>query len=495
MSDGASRELRDRAHAEAWLAAGLCLARLSRPGAEEHARMAPWLLGVLSESGTLPPAGVIADIAHLLLGRSMRAIQPLPDIDARLGQVIHAYEDHVLGRLDADPRLDAVLDAITRLPPVHHDRAVVLFSTHILLRMGHDTGVALSPGVVRRVLRLPVDEVCGKGLAAMTGVSEIFEALVAGYQSLITGARRLGTLIGEAEVFLMENLEALGELTQRIAIEQMIDVMDALSATLPRRLKPAGRHERERIPTPLAAEDQYPTGGFAALSTAGSLENLVASELIYMEERGAESDIDLFDLRYAEGELLYYTRDESVFVRGRRVITLAFMPDLESVRFKDASLSWQRLVMALGLMMACVHRLAEWLAGEGLLFRVVFVREPGHAAGDPLAAERSLCGLALRELVARGVVDMAPALELGTLMQETREHARWARASVLVISADRVDIEPVPGALVGRLCLADAEPALDWLDSAGPPGTDAGAEADPWASWARVLLDILQALL
>lgn len=52
----------------------------------------------------------------------------------------------------------------------------------------------------------------------------------------------------------------------------------------------------------------YPVGGISELSNRGSLENLLRSELIYSE---TDTEIDLFQVRYVEGELLYYQRDSN----------------------------------------------------------------------------------------------------------------------------------------------------------------------------------------
>ena len=52
----------------------------------------------------------------------------------------------------------------------------------------------------------------------------------------------------------------------------------------------------------------YPVGGISELSNRGSLENLLRSELIYSE---VDAEIDLFQIRYIEGELLYYQRDSN----------------------------------------------------------------------------------------------------------------------------------------------------------------------------------------
>ena len=90
--------------------------------------------------------------------------------------------------------------------------------------------------------------------------------------------------------------------------------------------------------TSLTDEDHYPTGGFSSIATTGTMENLVISELIYMEDpadKDAAGGVDLFDLRYAEGELLYYTRDESQFVRDHRAVGFALSSDLTRARIKD----------------------------------------------------------------------------------------------------------------------------------------------------------------
>ncbi len=492
-TSGHHRELRDRSEAESWLAGGLSLMRLCRPSVEEHLRMEPWLFGVLSESGVLPPAGVIADIGILLTGGSLRSIQPLPLVAAGLGEAVHAYEDHLLGRLEADPRLDSVIDALARLSSDFRAEAIALFTAHMLQRLRYRSGVSLSPGVVRRVVRLPLQELGSRGHPAITQDGAVLEALEDGYQGLITGARRLSMLISEADVFLVENFEALGELTQRLAIEQIIEVADALSAALPRRLKPRVRGEKAHVPTPLAAEDNYPTGGFSSLSTSGSLENLVISELIYMEDGAESQEIDLFDLRYAEGELLYYTRDESVFVRGHRAISFVLLPDLERVRLKDPTLAWQRLIVILGLIACVVRRMAGWLAGEGLTFRIVFVAEADGT--DPLAAERGLCALFLREWIDKEMAEVVLESGFDALSQWALHSARRARTDMLFISAGDIELPPLPGVGVGTIRADEPEPGLEWAHEADAPLRRRAEPGELWPEWVRLTLEVLQELL
>ena len=92
--------------------------------------------------------------------------------------------------------------------------------------------------------------------------------------------------------------------------------------------------------------DAFPAGGFDAMSTKGALENLVRSEVAYVGV-GNEHDHrapDLFDVRYVEGGLLYYTRDESPLLERRRVMNVAIL-EVERARHKLAELPTQTIVL------------------------------------------------------------------------------------------------------------------------------------------------------
>ena len=61
-------------------------------------------------------------------------------------------------------------------------------------------------------------------------------------------------------------------------------------------------------PTRALDEDTYPVGGFTSISTRGSIESLLHSQLAYME---TDERPDLFDIKFLRDELLYYARDEN----------------------------------------------------------------------------------------------------------------------------------------------------------------------------------------
>ena len=186
------------------------------------------------------------------------------------------------------------------------------------------------------------------------GLHPLLEEL---YNSLIAASRRTAEVLAPEDVFELEHGTALAEFGERVALRQVLQVAARLEATLPaQRIRPlAGRQE---VPTRVLDEDTYPVGGFSSLSTRGSIESLLHSQLAFMEK---DDRPDLFDMKFLRDELLYYSRDENQFLRRRRTFIFALFPDLRSTRVKDPSLPYQRGILLLALVLVVVRRLSEWL--------------------------------------------------------------------------------------------------------------------------------------
>ena len=193
----------------------------------------------------------------------------------------------------------------------------------------------------------------------------------------------------------------------------------------------------------------------------GSLENLVTSELIYMDppsSSGMKGDVDLFDMRYVEGELLYYTRDEAIFVRRRRQVVLVLSPDLVRARVKDRGAPFQRIVIVLGLVLVLTKKLVEMLGEEALAIRVVFLlAEDGLPS--PLAEERALAELILREWRDLGTVEVDEVSWEETLERATTD-ARRALVEIVRFTG-RAEAAPV---LDPRIVFVDFPARPDALD-------------------------------
>lgn len=450
-------ELRD-VEAERWVGASIALIRPLRP---EESR---WLLAALAERPALPPLGVVADVGRLLAGARLES-RPAPLAwDARLRAALRGYEDHLLARLAADPLLEAAQDAFSALPVAQRPAAVGLFVARVLDRLGASAGAALSPAVARRVLERPARELIEVSRSILLGSDPLGAAVTAAYEELARAARRVTRLIGEAEVFLLERFEALGDLHQRLALAQVVEAAEELDRALPRTVKPRPT-DRGEAPSELEEDAAYPLGGFASLTNAGSLENLVTSELAFMDEGGG---LDLFDVRYAEGELLYYARDESLAVRRRQVVTFVLLPSLVRARVKDPELRWQRLIAAMALVLTTVRRLSRSRSDESVSFRVAFVREPGGEL--VLAAERGLLEVLLREWLERRAAEI---VAVDSLEEAVGSIGRRAQASVLILG------------------VADRPPELSEHRHLRCEVLDLGAPA-PWQAWTDACRRVLE---
>jgi hypothetical protein len=381
-------------------------------------------------------------------------------------------------------------DAIARLSPELRALGVGIFVASMLARLGFDRGVTLQPGIVRGAMRRPAREMTERGFVALRDPTTTREAVTAAYESLVRGAQRAGQLVSEADVFALENLTVLRSLTQRLAIGQVVEAQEAIARGFPRRIR-STRKSAGTTATRLEDETEYPVGGFSSISTSGTLENLVTSELIYMESpepAGAARarTVDLFDMRYTEGELLYYTRDEAIFTRQRRLIVFLLGNDLASTRVKDVALPWQRGVLLLGLVMATLKKLTDELAGEALEFRVVFIRDSPEQP-SALRAERELSELALREWRDRGVV----AIEEGTLASEARTlTAASRRAMVEVVMFSSVDATTALEAWRTAASVAKLPPATPCVVATTGLGQAADLE-----SWREAAVDLVAGLL
>lgn len=469
-------ELRAHADVASWLAAGLCLRRVT--GDEDDATIASSILACGAELAALPPPGVIADIA-MLLGGARPALDPSPVPDESLRAALRAYDDDVLGRLVQTARFDDALAAYAHLPAQQRPHAIALV-VGALCERARFAGVSVSSAALRRALARPRDELAAKGhdeLRAGAG-----GRLADAYQRLARGARQSRALVDDREVFAIDHLEVLGSFARRLAADHIAAAAEALARTLPRRL-PANRQHRGVHDTQLADDHTYPAGGFTAITPGGSsanIENLVSSELVYMED---DEIIDLFALRYVESELLFYTRDDSVFRRHRHLITFALGADLDDARVKDPGVPWQRLVLGLGLLVAAIRWLTDQLGHEALAIRLAF--PPGK-----LVEERELVALLLEGEITSGTVQVVEeASESAVLVGAAAAHT--AICDLVIVSLGAAPALP-KGQRALQLSLAGAAPATYEIAPARAAVPAPAADTDAWTEWTEVAEDLLR---
>jgi len=386
----------------------MCLGRLLPP-AESAARVGPWILATMGERFDVPPPGVVADLGALLFGatvETLRASVAAAADDPALAAAIRRYEDALLGRLAADRRLASAGFAVARLPRGMHAQAVGILVAGVLARIDYRSGMEVQPGIVRQLVERSPAEALQRGFAILRDDERVRRRLTEAYADLARCAQKARDLLGDADLFALENLTVLASLTQRLAVADVVRAQEAIASGLPRRI-PRRRRDEGDVASKLEDESTYPAGGFSSVTTSGSLENLVTSELVYMDPPGTRSDVDLFDVRYVEGELLYYARDEAILVRRRRLVVVALAADLVGARVKDRELPWQRIVLVLAVVHVLTKKLVELLGDEELEIRVAFLREEGRAT--PLAEEKALVELLLREWREKGMAEIVEA--------------------------------------------------------------------------------------
>ncbi|MEM6928141.1 MAG: hypothetical protein AAF602_14510 [Myxococcota bacterium] len=371
------------------------------------------MAAALERSFRLPPMGLVADIAAMLEDPSpslSRASMPFLDL--------RKYDDRVVGPLLMHRVRTSLADAYAGLPEAWRGAAVAALAERLTDELDPEAPW-WEAGGLRRWLGQPADEVWEQGLSSL-GAQAVRDALGDRLEAMIRSGTAHWTT---ADVHLVRNLPAMASRAQRVAVRQVLEAAELIDARLPRTVRP--RLRTGQVASGLEEEDAYPTGGFSALSNSGSPENLVISELVYMDDD--HDGIDLFDVRFTEGELLYYTRDESIYTRERRRIGIALAEDCGGARVKDVDLPFQRLVLALGVIHAVVDRVVKWLGKVELEIAI-------HPIGRDLVDETKLLHLVLRSQIDAGVVQIEPLADVSGFVARTAERQRRSETDAVWIT-------------------------------------------------------------
>ncbi|MFY7953440.1 MAG: hypothetical protein ACOVT5_13125 [Armatimonadaceae bacterium] len=388
-------ELRDLDAAREYIVQGLWLQRVLKPSAATVKAALSYAHQIAALHHPLPPIGFVADVAAVAFGTDggkwTKGQAELPGWSSALTR---GYEDHLLGKLYADWTFERASDALRRYPEADQGKALAYVIKQFRTR-GKLGGVSLSPAVLRSLLAANPDDLLHQGYDLFTrdGPNPL---LVSQYEELVKAARRTAEVLDPEHVTALEQRMALDDQSaEYVAYEQVLRLAKRIEARLPTRpVRPhAGRRE---VPTRVLDEDQYPVGGYTSISTKGSIESLLHSQLAYME---TEEQPDLFDMKFVRDELFYYSRDENQFLRRRRVFLFVFDPSLTDARVKDAAADYQRHVLALATVLAVVRRLSDWLSTDALRFELLF---PPAKGSSPLDPEAKLFEILLSELRATG---------------------------------------------------------------------------------------------
>ena len=381
-------------------------------------------LELASEGQPVPPLGFLGDLLHALgAGTLLESQEPAWSAPAIEPGLTRRYEDYVLGKFAADLSLERAADELKRYEKRDRDRALAFTIGQIQSR-SQPPGALLSPASIKAVQSLSSTALQTAFYATVAhGVSS---ATLAVWDELIQSVRNCGELLGAEDIFELSSGTALSKFGQRLALRQVMQVAQQLSVALPKQ-KPAGANRHYAVATNILEEDLYPVGGFSSIGNRGTMESLLRSELAYME-----TDVrpDLFDIKYARDELLYYSRDENQFFRRRVTILFVFDADLAIARVKDAGASWQRIVLTMAIVVSMVRTLSDWLSSDALQFELLF---PIDSAKLKLQDEWDVLQLIFGEEIRAGRLAMAE-VDAKQLEARCTEHARQSLCHCIFIN-------------------------------------------------------------
>ncbi len=473
-----SIEIRDLDEAKRYILDGLWLQRAVKPNAKNVKLILEWAMEIASGGNPLPPVGFVADVGIVAFGidADQRAKEPVavPRWPAALSR---SYEDHVLGKLYSDWTFERAGDALRKYKDTDRVRGLAYVVNQIRERAGIP-GVMLPPAVIRALSTTNPEDVLNNSINGLEDRGPM-PLLVQLYEALVSAGRRMAEVLAPEDVIAIEQGTALADMGQYVSHRQVLQITAKLESRLPARpVKPlVGRKE---VPTRVLDEDQYPVGGYTSISTRGSIESLLHSQLAYMENESP----DLFDMKFVRDELFYYSRDENQFLRRRRAFVFAVFPDVVAARFKEPELPCQRIVLVQSMILALVRKLTDWLSTDAIRFELIFVQD---GLKNPLEDEAALLKILLREHIERGDAEVMELPDRDAVVKRLQRLTRTAQVHCLAVATEpfEMDLDTV---VVTEMIVPGPRPELG-----GGDGTVAALDGeDAFDVWQESLLRILQ---
>jgi hypothetical protein len=481
--------LRDSDAARRFLLQGLWFQRAMTPDAAGVGAALEWCQQIVGEGHALPPIGFVADIGNVALGldRERRQRKQQVEIPGLPHGLIRSYEDLVLGKIYTDFTFERASDALRRYASGKERNRGLDYIIHQICERGQIPGVEFSTGVVRSLLHSkttdskPYDELLREGWEMLTQDGPM-EVLIDLYKAIIAGARRMAEILAPEDVSALEQRTAIAEVGQYVAHRQIVQMANRMEQGLPRqKVRPlVGRRE---VPTRILDEDTYPVGGFSSISTKGTIESILHSQLAFMETDRALQP-DLFDIKYLREELYYYSRDENQFLRRRRSFLFALYPDLTTARFKDAELPYQRIVMTMALLVLTVRKISEWLSTDALNFEILLVLD---GATKLLDQEAELFGFLFRELIENETLTIEH-IQASEIAKRCTQMARKTMCQCLTVSAGGASVAS-DQAVVTELRIAGPRPVIK-LDDDEPESLPSDDVVESWTLMVERILQL-----
>lgn len=483
-------EIRNIEEGIRYMLEGLWLARVVPPpqDAAAVAAVLEWAARLVAEGAPLPPLSFVSDVGlmasgHLWGGRR-HAWETLTEIEKHL---IHAYEDRFLARIPLDRAFDRAIAAIARYAAAERPKAITFLLKQLAahLQLG---GAYLSLETIRRLQtmtrQMTVSQIFDQ--YSFDTMSQIMRDL---YVDLIQSLRRVPFLLPEEDVAALEDRSALGGMAQFVALRQIRQIATLLDKGDGLRPSPVRSHRRNWL-TRIRHEDRYPVGGFASITTRGSMESLLHSQLAYMDQERP----DLFDIKYVRDELLYYSRDENNFIISRRDYIFIINYNIIDLRFKDLELPYERIVLLLSWIIVIIRRLTQHLTHEAIHFEIRLIEDsPSRSdvhklrnGNEPWEEQRWL-ELLLKDWISRGTAAVGTWKNCAVACEEMRNRCNHSDVYCLYIAPKDSPLDVADGIVSTHLILDGPRPCI-----ATEQGEINCFDVEPLKAWSLAIYHILE---
>src|SRR5262249_26872904 len=146
------------------------------------------------------------------------------------GGLARAYEDFVLGKCYADASVERAGVEVRRLTGRDQNRAVAFVAEQFCAR-AEAGGVLMSPAVIKSLAEASAEDVVARGWESLQSAG-LMPLLANLYAALVTGSRRVAEVLSPEDVFELEHGTALADLSQRLALRQVIALSGRMATTV-----------------------------------------------------------------------------------------------------------------------------------------------------------------------------------------------------------------------------------------------------------------------
>lgn len=281
-------------------------------------RALDWYSDLYSEGVNYVPFFLVYDMGTLLLeGTGFRYSSLFSKMGEKSSQFAADYQSKVINKLLISPRFHEMRDCV--LESKNQNLEIVYILKQWTLPLKNNLDLPSIQTTKQMLSLVSVFDFNSSSVRARLN-DDVLEDIIVGYQKSIIDTYSktvFSKLMTNEDIYILKNIQLLVNDALKISAKQLARIeSDLENAELP---PVCSRKEDKDIFTSLDDSGMYPQGGLDEISNRGSIENLVRTELVYVDK---ESEVDLFTMRYLENELLYYTRDEAVLMRKNRLVNI-----------------------------------------------------------------------------------------------------------------------------------------------------------------------------